>query len=46
MENCAKMALEQIEEKKYEVELRKHGVTNIIKYAIVFLGKEVLVVQG
>jgi hypothetical protein len=46
MENCAKMALEQIEEKKYEVELRKHGVTNIIKYAIVFLGKEVLIVQG
>ena len=46
MANCAKKALAQIEEKKYEVELRKHGITKIIKYGIVFKKKKVLIVQG
>ncbi len=34
-------ALAQIEEKKYETELRERGIENIIKLAIVFIGKDV-----
>lgn len=39
-------ALNQIEEKKYEDELKVRGIDNIIKLAIVFKEKEVKVVQG
>ena len=42
----AQRALDQIEEKKYEVELRDRGVTNIKKLAIAFDKKEALVVEG
>ena len=36
-------ALSQIEEKKYESELRERGITHIKKLAIAFLGKDVFV---
>lgn len=37
----AKKAHKQIDRKKYETELRKRGVTDIVKIGIVFKGKEV-----
>jgi len=46
LEKTAKRALEQIEDKQYEVELRDRGVTNIKKLALVFDKKESLVVEG
>ncbi|WP_252237947.1 AAA family ATPase [Clostridium sp. VAP51] len=39
-------ALNQIEENKYEAELRERNVSNILKLAIVFKGKKIEVVQG
>ena len=39
-------ALNQIEENKYENELRKRNVNEILKLAIVFKGKNVKVTQG
>ena len=41
-----KEALEQIENNKYESELRKRNISNILKLAIVFKGKEVKVTEG
>ena len=46
LEETAVNALEQIEDKKYEVELRERGVKNIKKLAIVFDGKESLVKEA
>ena len=46
LEETAVNALEQIEAKKYEVELRERGITNIKKLAICFDGKESLVKEG
>jgi hypothetical protein len=43
---AAKAALAQIEQKGYEAELRARGIQTIIKLAIVFKGKKVMVVQG
>ena len=39
-------ALNQIEEKKYEAELKKRNINDILKLAIVFKGKEIKVVEG
>ncbi|MEG1457609.1 MAG: AAA family ATPase [Bacilli bacterium] len=39
-------ALNQIEENKYDTELKAYGVQNIIKLAVVFNGKEVHIKQG
>ena len=39
-------ALNQIEEKKYEAELKKRNINDILKLAIVFKGKEIQVVEG
>jgi len=39
-------ALEQIEDMKYEQELASGGITDIIKLAIVFKGKEVKITEG
>ncbi|WP_294407033.1 AAA family ATPase [uncultured Clostridium sp.] len=39
-------ALEQIENNKYESELRKKNICDILKLAIVFKGKEVKVTEG
>ena len=41
-EKEAKEALEQIEDKKYHIELERYGVKEIIKIAYVFDGKEVV----
>ena len=46
LEETAKIALQQIEEKKYEEALRAKGVANIRKYGFCFDGKNVLIVQG
>lgn len=46
LEESAVNALEQIEDKKYEIELRERGVKNIKKLAVVFDGKESLVKEG
>ena len=43
LEKAADNALAQIEEKKYEQELLDLGIKNIIKLAIVFQGKKVLI---
>jgi hypothetical protein len=40
-----KKALKQIEEKKYEVEVKKRGYNNILKMGVVFDGKRVWVKQ-
>ncbi|MBY6939410.1 PD-(D/E)XK nuclease domain-containing protein, partial [Clostridium botulinum] len=39
-------ALNQIEENKYETELKERNISNILKLAIVFKGKKIEVVQG
>ncbi|WP_252227125.1 MULTISPECIES: AAA family ATPase [unclassified Clostridium] len=46
IDEATNIALTQIEEKKYETELLEKGITNIIKLAIVFKGKEVKVTKG
>lgn len=46
LESAVDDALKQIEEKKYEQELRARGVTNIVKLAIAFEGKKALVKEG
>ena len=40
------IALNQIEDKKYDTTLKSRGIDNIIKLAIVFNGKEVHIKQG
>ena len=41
MEESAKKALKQIDEKKYDTKLRARGIKNILKIGIAFYGKEV-----
>ena len=43
MENMCMSALRQIEEQKYDAELRNEGYTNILKYGICFYKKECMV---
>ena len=43
LENLAEEALKQIEDKKYETELRDEGVNDIVKMGIAFRGKEAVV---
>jgi hypothetical protein len=43
MESAAASALQQIESKQYAEELIARGIPEIIKMAIVFAGKEVLI---
>jgi hypothetical protein len=45
LEQIAQEALQQIEDKQYEQELRDLGFTNIIKLGIAFQGKQVLVLE-
>ncbi len=40
-EKALRNALKQIEEKKYEIEVKKRGYNNILKMAVVFDGKRV-----
>jgi len=44
-ETALKKALKQIEDKKYEVEVKKRGYSNILKMGVVFDGKRVWVKQ-
>ena len=46
LEDKADEALKQIEDKKYEDELRRDGYKNIIKYGISFFGKDCLIKLG
>lgn len=46
LESACRDALKQIEEKKYAVGLRRHGMKKIICYGIAFWEKECMVVLG
>ena len=46
LEHAIENALKQIEDRQYETEMRDLGIENIIKLAIAFEGKEVLVKQA
>ena len=46
LETAAAEALKQIEDQKYATTLESRGITNILKLAIVFKGKEVCIKQG
>ena len=46
IEEMLDIALKQIEDKKYDTELKNRGVENIIKLAMVFNGKEVHIKRG
>ena len=41
LQKLAEQALEQIEEKSYDTELRRQGISTIYKYGIAFCGKKV-----
>ena len=43
LEEMAEEALRQIEDKKYETSLKSRGIENILKLAIVFKGKDILI---
>ena len=44
LDEMAKEAIGQINEKEYETELKKTGVKNIIRYGVAFSGKEVRII--
>lgn len=46
LKDIAQTALKQIEEKKYDTELRSQGISNILKYGIAFCNKKVEVVTN
>ena len=46
LESLADKALQQIDDKKYDTELRNAGVESIIKIGIAFRGKNAVVKQG
>ena len=46
MKGFAKKALQQIDDKKYDIALREAGVTDVIKYGVAFCGKEVEIAVG
>lgn len=45
LERRAKEALDQIKKKRYDAEMKKDGITNIVKYGIAFSGKQVRIVS-
>lgn len=45
LKELATTALKQINDKKYDTELKSAGVKNIIKYGVAFSGKNVAVVS-
>lgn len=45
LEELAYMALNQIDEKKYETELRRRGISSIVKYGVAFSGKNVGIIM-
>lgn len=42
----SKKALQQIDDKKYDTELRETGITDVIKYGVAFCGKKVEIAVG
>ncbi len=46
LEDTAKRALKQIEDRKYETDLRARGIENVRKYGFAFRGKEVLILES
>jgi hypothetical protein len=46
LDQVARDALQQIEDRKYQVELLRRGVTRLKKLAIVFKGQLVKIVEG
>ncbi|MCD8078243.1 MAG: ATP-binding protein [Lachnospiraceae bacterium] len=46
LEDTAKRALRQIEERQYEAELRAHGLKCVRRYGFAFRGKEVKILEG
>ncbi len=45
IEETAKRALQQIEDKKYETALKAKGIKNVRKYGFAFKGREVLIME-
>lgn len=45
LESKAKEAIKQIEEKKYDTELKSRGIENIIKLGIAFCGKKIKIIS-
>ncbi len=45
LEETARRALAQIEEKNYEADLKARGIKNVRKYAFAFQGKQVLIAE-
>lgn len=45
LENKAREAIVQIEEKKYDTELKSRGIENIIKLGIAFCGKKIKIIS-
>jgi len=45
LEKEAKNALDQIEERKYEAEMKQLGINNILKLGLAFRGKKVFIMQ-
>ena len=43
MDALAEKALQQIDEKKYDTELRATGINNVVKIGIAFKGKKAVV---
>ena len=46
LEKLARAVLLQIDERRYDAELKAQGVTNVLKYGVAFCGKDVRVEQG
>jgi hypothetical protein len=46
LEAAAAEALQQIEDRQYETELRRRGISRIKKLAIVFKGQQVKIVEA
>lgn len=43
LEELSREALRQIDEKRYDLELKENGIDNIIKLGIAFSGKQVVI---
>lgn len=46
LEGSAKLALKQIEQNKYDADLKLHGINNILKLGIAYCGKKVKVLNN
>ena len=46
LKTLAEKALNQVDEKKYDTEMKKQGVTSVFKYGVAFIGKNVEVAMN